>query len=62
VNYVLRAAGSTIRPAVSVNFPALSFFALENLLFPAPNMVSTCSPSYAPGDLFILGTFAASAG
>lgn len=51
------AAGSAIPAAVSVAFPSLSFFALKNLLFPAANMVNMESPTYAPGDLVILGTF-----
>lgn len=51
------AAGNTIPGAVSVKFPALSFFALKNLLFPASNMVTMSEETYAPGDVVILGTF-----
>jgi hypothetical protein len=53
------ASRNTIPPAVSVQFPAISFFALKNLLFPGDNMVNM-SLAYAPGDLVIFGTFAPS--
>jgi hypothetical protein len=50
------AAIPAITAAVAVTFPALSIFALKNLLFPAANMVDM-SLVYVPGDLVILGSF-----
>jgi hypothetical protein len=51
------AARPAITAAIMVPFQAISFLALNNLLFPNGNMVNM-SMAYAPGDLVILGTFA----
>lgn len=52
-----KAAGDTIPPLVNLNFPSISFFALENLLFPEGNVVSMSAGTFVPGDLVILGNF-----
>lgn len=50
------AAIPAITTGVTVTFPAISIFALKNLLFPAANIVDM-STVFVPGDLVILGAF-----
>jgi len=52
------AAQPAITTAVTVTFPALSIFAINNLLFPNQNIINMAPSVYAPGDLVIFGTFA----
>jgi hypothetical protein len=55
------AAIPAITTGVTVTFPAISIFALKNLLFPAANIVDM-STVYVPGDLVIFGAFTAQPG
>jgi hypothetical protein len=52
------AARPAIKTAITVQLSSISFMALNSLLFPSGNMVNMSAP-YSPGDLVILGTFAA---